>query len=265
MQFAILACVICAAVLVFAAIRLFDSTAEETDQPRLSDPPRLPEVKPELTFTLSNLNGELIKNTSWEYNEQQNLARVVRAGDNVLNLGGNIGTSCIYAAKLGANVACVEPVESLSNLIEQNAKDNNVSMKVVNAALTTTTDPLWITCGRRRHAKNLVGATISKEPCDPSESFCQKVNVQNKLPFERTSVLFADCEGCLPSFIKEFGSHLDDVEVVVYEKDQGMRGEGEHVDYTPVEEFLRDHKFVCETDKKEFQHVCARAHRCQSR
>ena len=51
-------------------------------------------------FKLYNLKGKLIKNSKWEFKEQKLLNKYLKPSDNVLQLGGNIGTSCILVDKI---------------------------------------------------------------------------------------------------------------------------------------------------------------------
>jgi hypothetical protein len=50
-------------------------------------------VMPE--FELQDMTGNIISSKSYEYDEQKLLCNYVHSGDHVLQLGANIGTSCI--------------------------------------------------------------------------------------------------------------------------------------------------------------------------
>lgn len=210
-------------------------------------------------FVLSDLNGNHIKNSTYETDEQLGLGRVVKEGDIVLNLGGNIGTSCIYASKLKAHVKCVEPISELASLIRENVNanrdDGDGQVDVIHGMITKSVEPMYIRCNSD-DGRNCVGATTSNKECDPTETGCSKVTNDSGVGWiENTNVLFSDCEGCLPAFIREYGSQLGNVEAVVYERDQGDDRETP-VDYSPVDQFLKENNFVC--DGNGFHETCVR-------
>mgnify|MGYP001374106055 CR=1 FL=1 len=58
------------------------------------------------------MKNEKIKNIDKEFSEQKLLSKYVKKDNNVLQLGGNIGSSCIYVDKILENDninICVEP------------------------------------------------------------------------------------------------------------------------------------------------------------
>ena len=66
-------------------------------------------------YDLYDYNGNIIKNTEHEVSEQKILRDTIRTGDRVLQLGGNIGASCITASKINKldKNDCVEPQSNL--------------------------------------------------------------------------------------------------------------------------------------------------------
>lgn len=189
-----------------------------------------------VNFMLLQTNNEYIKNTEWEYPEQKTLLKYVKDGDRVLQLGGNIGASCIAVSlqkDLEQNI-CVEPNNEIIDILRHNIKYNNVDDKitVINGIITSQNNDIY-----------LQKSGVNENSSTTFESNTEGQIVKN-VSFEEINdiygymnVLFADCEGCLPSFLNEYPNH--DWDVVIYEKDYDT-----HVDYSVVERILTDKNLI---------------------
>lgn len=199
-------------------------------------------------FKLLSLNGT-IDNHDYEVDEQLALIRVLRKGDRVLQLGGNIGTSCItasIAAKLDTNV-CVEPCKELYDILEKNSRDYAVS--AIHGVIGECTS---VRLQNMDTANNHWGAFTSKDGSG-EETPCHSLN--SIRPQRGFSVLFADCEGCLPEFLEEYQNVLGDLRAIIYERDRA-----ESVNYEVVDDFLRRNRFSCQAMdvSNPFHFICSK-------
>ena len=189
-------------------------------------------------FHLRTLGGSTILNTEWEVREQEILHDVLRDGDAILQLGGNIGASCVTAARskrLSSNV-CVEPSNALIDILRHNCRSDGV--QVVHGIIAEDCAGKRLTGGGgTAHNDWAARVTSSGEgqslTCHPLASVAPK---------DGFSVLFADCEGCLPEFIDTYGSELREkhpqLRAVVFERDGNE-------DYHGVDAWLRESNFEC--------------------
>ena len=196
-------------------------------------------VCPKKFFQLAGQDGLLKDNWHWEVAEQVGLGQVLRRDDTVLQLGGNIGTSCLFAAihesNLKANL-CVEPNEQNVNAIRSNMVLNNVtdlSLQVVSGIVGENCDGVTMEVGgdpehndwshraaphKMAHAQALTSTDVApaghmqQVTCHPLPSL---------LAGKEIDVLFADCEGCLNKFVQTYRKHLSKVRAMVYEQDGG--------------------------------------------
>lgn len=189
-----------------------------------------------VSFKLLQTNNKYITNTEWEYPEQKILLKYVKDGDRVLQLGGNIGASCI-AVSLNKNLdqnICVEPNNEIIDILKHNIKYNNMDDKitVINGIITSSNVDIYL----EKSGDNANASTTFKN--NTEGQIVQKVsldNINNKYGY--MNVLFADCEGCLPSFLEEYPSHNWDV--IIYEKDYDG-----YVDYSTVDKILTDKNMI---------------------
>ena len=195
-------------------------------------------------FRLRSLTGAYLRNTEYEHDEQRLLASRLRDGDRVLQLGGNIGTSCIAAAKtrtLAANV-CVEPSDTVVQTLRRNISEHGVDVRVVHGIIGGTGEA----CAQKRlmgvggdPSHNDWGASVTADGGEGQAVRC--TTLQDVAPPGGFTVLFADCEGCFPGFVEEHAEELarsHDLHTIVYERDAGA-------DYGSVERFCKDHDFRC--------------------
>ena len=199
------------------------------------------------TFHLENLNGEKIKNTSYEVEEQKLLSTHAKDGDRILQMGGNIGTSCI-AASLSANLRrniCVEPSTRILPLLRKNTKDFNV--EVVEGIVADKCDNLRLHGVGEDTSKNDWGASIGN---DKTGQPVQCTSLGDLTPEDGFSMVFADCEGCFPDFIQNYQEDLkkQPIHTYIFEKDG-------NVDYSKVFSFMSNEGYTCTGD---FHTVCKR-------
>ena len=169
-------------------------------------------------YSIHNKDGDIILNTNHEVTEQNILRDTLKDKDRVLQLGANIGASCITAnkvAKLTDNY-CVEPQSSLIPILKRNINNNNVNSTIVEGIISENCD--------------------NKVKCNSLDSIT---------PDKGFTYLFADCEGCFPDFIQEYGDKLSNqpIHTIVYEEHR--KGD---IDYTPVNAFLEKNKYTCTGD-----------------
>lgn len=186
-------------------------------------------------FDLYNMNNSYISNTSTELEEQEMLCQYVKKTDHVLQLGGNIGTSCITVDKIVSNDAkahnvCVEPSDTILPVLQKNKEINNAKFTILDGILTKSEKDLRL----EEHGENLNSSTITED----------RGNLVRKYPFSnlnsvhKFNVIFADCEGCFPAFIEEFKDELQYVKTVIYEKDYA-----DTKNYSNMEQTLHDMNF----------------------
>lgn len=185
------------------------------------------------------------------------LNKVVKAGDVVLQLGANIGTSCISSALAnpGAENVCVEPSSSVIPSLKKNIADNKVTAntRVVEGVVgeSDACAGLTMSSGDKGHnnwdstavpkylGPALLELAASDTPvkCNPLKDVMGNKNV---------TVLFADCEGCLGSFLRTYSDkHLSNVRALVLEMDADDGG--------AITAFAKKQGMVCSYyDRKKF-------------
>ena len=187
-------------------------------------------------YKLLDANGKAIDNTRYECIEQELLSRYLKDGDRVLQLGGNVGTSCITASKakkLACNV-CVEPNSKILPMLKHNVK--NTGIRVVEGVISDTSDH-YLNAG----ADSLAARTevCRGARCRKTRRHVKSFPLSSVEPPGKFNVLFMDCEGCAPLFIQEYGAELaKTLRLVILERDVAHA-----VDYKPVDAFLRHNDF----------------------
>ena len=189
-----------------------------------------------LNFKLYDINGNLIKNEAWEYSEQKLLIKYLKKTDNVLQLGGNIGASCIIADKLlninNINI-CVEPNNKVINTLEKNKNYNNSKFKIIYGVISDRKG-LKLSNEGESDKLNYWGSKITEGKGQLVKSF-RLNNIEN---INKINILFADCEGCLELFIDEYEHFIKQLRLVIYEADQS------HLcNYKKIEQILKANNF----------------------
>lgn len=171
-----------------------------------------------INFTLYNMKNQLIKNENWEYNEQKILGEYVKENDNILQLGGNIGGSCIYVDKIikknNINL-CVEPNSKVIKTLIKNKEFNNSNFQIIQGVISDKTN-LKLSNDNNSIDKNFWGSKIIKNGEISVKSYPLK-SIKN---YDKINVLFADCEGCLEQFLDEYDFFIKQLRLIIYEEDQ---------------------------------------------
>jgi FkbM family methyltransferase len=184
-------------------------------------------------FEFYDMNKTKQKNTTWglEVEEQLALQKYLKKTDFILQLGGNIGLSCIMADKILNNNKniCVEPHPKVIPVLEKNKEFTKSKFNIIKGAITKRTN-LKINDADR----NFLGSTVQKE----GTHSIQSINLKNIPNIEEVNVLFADCEGCLCGFFEEFPKFIDQIRLIIFEQDQVHM-----CDYNKIKKILGDKGF----------------------
>lgn len=190
-------------------------------------------IKP-IKFKLYNIKNELIENTNWEYPEQLLLEKYLNKNDNILQLGGNIGASCIIADKILNNInICVEPNPEILDTLHKNKKYTNSKFTIIEGIISENQNKKLSTTNESID-NNYWGSITTNEGNIDINSHPLK-SIPN---IDKINVLFADCEGCLESFIDEYEDFLKQLRLVIYEADQPNT-----CDYKKIENILKQNNF----------------------
>tara|TARA_Y100000389_G_scaffold174968_1_gene185349 strand:- start:15144 stop:16259 length:1116 start_codon:yes stop_codon:yes gene_type:complete len=176
-------------------------------------------------FNLEDTKGKTMSNKDYEIDEQILLYKWVSKDDSVLQLGGNIGTSCILVDKIPSrnkksiNV-CVEPNGALIPLLEKNKNKNKANFVIIDGAVSKNKDMMLV---ESDDVNKWGSVTVDKNNKTKIQTKATKVktydfdDLNKKYKF---TVLFADCEGCLEPFLKDYPHALKHIKKVIFEKDQ---------------------------------------------
>lgn len=179
-----------------------------------------------------------IPNILWEPEEQHFLNKYLDKNDIVLQLGGNVGTSCIFVDKIvdqKDQQICVEPNLNIIKLLEENKTKNNSKFKIIDGVITNNTN---------MYLNNKGLDDIEFTTTDKSTDIKLKTYRLDSLG--NFNVIFADCEGCLINFIKEYPEVLTKVNKIIYERDN------KDYSYDYIENLFRENNYI----QKEKGFVC---------
>jgi FkbM family methyltransferase len=172
-------------------------------------------VKKEKYYLKQYSSESEISNKKWELNEQLGLIRYINSEDYVLQLGGNIGASCITVYKQcnpKRNV-CVEPNNKLIPILTENINKHSKGIEIINGIITNSDKPNYLEYGE---GPNLWGGNTLKK--NKKAQLVKNIRLEDlEKEHQPFNVLFADCEGCLPIFLKEYHDHHWDL--IIYEPD----------------------------------------------
>eukprot|EP00933_Yihiella_yeosuensis_P025307 TRINITY_DN19653_c0_g2_i1.p1 TRINITY_DN19653_c0_g2~~TRINITY_DN19653_c0_g2_i1.p1 ORF type:complete len:453 (+),score=34.27 TRINITY_DN19653_c0_g2_i1:61-1419(+) len=198
---------------------------------------------------------QTIWNEDGEGLEQVALYDFLRAGDTVVNVGADAGTSCIFIERLlqcrdeqqtgsasqRTRTLCVEPNTLYSAMLHSNFK--NASAENIRLMHGVVADKDHCPVGvppfnaQDDSAKVRIPASLQYADLTYKVQQCYGWGDFKKVAGRTPSVLFTDCEGCLLNIFSEFRSVFSDpsLQVIIYERD------GDAAAYEPMEaEFVKE-------------------------
>jgi FkbM family methyltransferase len=187
-------------------------------------------------FQIVNELGESIQIHSIEVSEQKLVKQYIKHTDCVLELGARFGLiSCLINQILDSkkNQVSVEPDARVWDALEKNKLYNECEFWIVKGTISSV--PMAL--------KNLQGANgyATQSYPDPASNipFFSLQEIREKTGIERFSVLFVDCEGCMEQFLSENEYLLNEVRLVLFEKDNPRA-----CNYTKIRELLISYAFT---------------------
>lgn len=180
-----------------------------------------------------------IPNVYWEVEEQYYLSKYLDKDDIVLQLGANVGTSCILVDKIvnkKDKQIAVEPNNDIIDILLYNKQKTGSQFQIIDAVITDK-DYIYLD---KTHSDDFGFFTTDKVTEHKLKNY--KLSSINKF-----NVLFADCEGCLQSFIEEYEYILEEVNKIIYETDKP-----DICNYKYIESVLKKNNFI----KKEDGFIC---------
>jgi len=192
-----------------------------------------------VTKRFFNFFEAYVPNIIWEHEEQYFLNKYLDKNDVVLQLGGNVGTSCIFVDKIVEQKdkqICVEPNLNIIKLLEENKRKNNGKFQIIDGVITNKTN-----------------IYLDSKGYDDIEFKTTDKRTDNQLKTYRLdslgnfNVIFADCEGCFVNFIKEYPEVLEKIDKIIYEKDNI-----EDYSYDEIENLFKKNNFT----QREIGFVC---------
>ena len=166
-----------------------------------------------------------------EFEEQEMLTKYILPTDRVLVLGANVGTASILLDKLVDRQDLqysVEPNLLIVPYLKYERDRHKCQFNIIDYVITESKDELFMAAG--------LDHVASRTVTNPSSG--NKVRTGH-LPTTDFNVLFADCEGCFPSFLKEYENELAHVRLVIFERDYETK-----VDSTFVDKILTRNGFT---------------------
>lgn len=177
-----------------------------------------------------------IPNVYWETEEQIYLSKYLDKDDVVLQLGANVGTSCILVDKIvnkkNEQIA-VEPNKDIIDILLYNKQKTQSQFQIIDAVITDK-DNMYLD---KTNSDDIGFYTTDKLTDHKVKNY--KLSSLNKF-----NVLFADCEGCLQTFFEEYNEYiLKEVNKIIYEKDKP-----DICNYKYIEGILKKNNFVNKED-----------------
>ena len=195
-------------------------------------------------FYIYDKNFNKVDNKNYEFMEQELLKKYLIKNDHVLQLGGNIGTSCITVDKIINNKKmniCVEPNANLINILEYNKKINNCNFKIINNIISERPNKLYISNDKN----GISSSTYFRKNTHYNYQYVSNLSLYNLNNYYKFSVLFADCEGCINDFLTEYGDYfLKYLRLIIIEKDYSKE-----VNYNKIKQKILNNNFILDYDK----------------
>lgn len=161
-------------------------------------------------------DGKEINIQNFEYTEQEFASQYIEAEDVVLELGARYGTVTVKIqeklARKNLHVA-VEPDPKVVPCLRENLQRHGSQARILDSIVSKTPGTVegegYSTYVRMEPKENAV---------------CCSMTTVEELEAElgtKFTALVADCEGCLGPFLQDFPSFLQQLRMIMYEKDEG--------------------------------------------
>lgn len=179
-------------------------------------------------------HGEKIKHLITERKEQILAEKYIKPEDVVLELGARYGTvSCVINKKLKNkhNQVVVEPDSRVWQPLEDNMKRNDCDFHIIKGFISNKKMKLTDKEDWRGY-----GTKSEEDPSSKIPSYTlDEIQKKYKLKF---NVLVADCEGFLCQFLEENPGFLDQLRLIIFEKDNPKM-----CNYNAIKRQLKEKKF----------------------
>jgi FkbM family methyltransferase len=179
-------------------------------------------------------NNKLVNTAKIECKEQNLAKAYVKTDDTVLELGARYGSvSCIVnnILNIKTNHVVVEPDDTVWSVLSYNKKNNNSHFHIVEGIIGNKSLSLIKDGYATRCSSNTVDNTIK---------YFSLQDIKTKYSINYFTVLIADCEGCLPDFLKENKEILHSLRLVIFETDNKQS-----VNYNDIHQMMSDYNFNC--------------------
>ncbi len=177
-------------------------------------------------------NDKLVNTELFEKNEQLLAQQHIVKNDIVLELGGRYGSvSCVIDKILDIkeNLFVVEPDPKVWNALEKNKQINDCKFNIINGFIS---NKKWnIDNPNAGYSTSCIPDNNSSIPSYSLNEIEEKNNI-------RFNVLFADCEGFLETFLDENKQILNNLRLIIYEKDSPNK-----CNYKKISNKLKNNKF----------------------
>ena len=167
------------------------------------------------TLVYYNEKGEKIKHLIVERKEQILAEEYIQADSVVLELGARYGSvSCVINKKLNDKTrqVVVEPDERVWDALEANKKRNGCEFHIIKGFVSNKKLGLTNTDDWRGYGTTSMEDTSSSIPNYTLKEIESKYNL-------KFNTLVADCEGFLGIFFEENPHFYDQLELIIFEKD----------------------------------------------
>lgn len=168
-------------------------------------------------YTIYDENMKKVNTQRIEVTEQKLASKYVKENDIVLELGARYGSvSCAINLILNnkKNQVVVEPDSRVWSALEYNRKINNCDFNIVKG--TISNDKYSLT--NLNLCFNGYGSTCVKDTNSTINNFSLH-QVKEMYNIEKFSVLVADCEGFLETFLSENPEIYDTIRLLIFEAD----------------------------------------------
>jgi FkbM family methyltransferase len=185
-------------------------------------------------YEIYDMNDNRIDINNIEVVEQSLANEYIKENDIVLELGARYGSvSCIINSKLKNknNQVVVEPDSRVWEALEKNKKINNCEFNIVKGFISNKKLDLTNLDNYGGYGSTYIENNNSKIPSYTLHEIKSKYNLN-------FNVLFADCEGFLEQFLNENSDILDNLRLIIFEKDYPDK-----CDYKKIKIQLQNKKF----------------------